>query len=94
MFFPSDHLLVYQDFRPCPTRLQENTWRTGGVLTGFFMSLLNKIFSIGFEYIYKQVGINFSALSRASTMVRFGRPWSDIRLFFQNSLQLFDKMAS
>ena len=34
-----DHHKVCQE-PPCPPRLQEQTWRTGGVLTGFLRSNL------------------------------------------------------
>ena len=37
----------------CPPRLQHDTWRTGKVLTGLFMSELNETFSIGSKYIFK-----------------------------------------
>ena len=37
------HLQVHQE-PPCPPRLQEETWRTGGVLTGFLLSNLHETF--------------------------------------------------
>ena len=37
------HLKVYQELS-CPPGLQEETWRTGGVLTGFLMSYLDETF--------------------------------------------------
>ena len=38
------HLQVHQEC-PCPPRLQEETWRTGGVLTWFLMSDLDETFT-------------------------------------------------
>ena len=38
------HLQVHQEC-PCPPRHQEETWRTGGVLTWFLMSDLDKTFT-------------------------------------------------
>ena len=36
-----DHLQVRQE-PPCPPKLQEETWRTGGILTGFLMLNLDE----------------------------------------------------
>merc|ERR1711973_452240 len=36
IFQPFQHHLQVSQEHPCPPRLQEETWRTGGVLTGFF----------------------------------------------------------
>ena len=36
IFQPFQHHLQVCQEHPCPPRLQEETWRTGGVLTGFF----------------------------------------------------------
>ena len=38
------HLKVHQEC-PCPPRLKEETWRTGGVLTWFLMSNLDETFT-------------------------------------------------
>ena len=38
-----DHHQVRQE-PPCPPRPQEETWRTGGVLTGFLMSNIHETF--------------------------------------------------
>ena len=43
-----------------PPRLQEDTWRTGGVLTGLFLSELIETFSVGLKYISKQLVLNSS----------------------------------
>ena len=38
------HLQVHLEC-PCPSRLREETWRTGGVLTSFLMSVLDETFT-------------------------------------------------
>ena len=49
------HLQVHQE-NPCPPRLQEETWMTGGVLTLFLMSDLDKTFTEGSDVCYLQSG--------------------------------------
>ena len=44
------HLQVHQE-PPCPPRLQEETWRTGGVLTGFLMLDLDETFTEASEVL-------------------------------------------
>ena len=39
------HQLQVHQEPPCPPRLQEETWRTGGVLTGFLMLDLDETFT-------------------------------------------------
>ena len=49
------HIPVHQEC-PCPPRLQEETWMTGGVLTLFLMSDLDKTFIEGSDVCYLQSG--------------------------------------
>ena len=53
------HLQVNQE-PPCPPRLQEGTWRTGRVLTGFLMLDLDEIFTATSEGWY----MSYDTISR------------------------------
>ena len=55
-----DHHQVHQE-PPCPPRLQEETWRTGGVLTGFLRSKINETFREA------SLGLGYSILSETIT---------------------------
>ena len=43
---------MYQE-PSCPPRLQDDTKRTGGILTGLALFELNEIFSVSLKYIYE-----------------------------------------
>ena len=50
--------IMYNHQEPaCPPKLQDDTRRTGGVLTGLYLSELNETFNIGFKYISKVIDI-------------------------------------
>merc|ERR1711973_2400 len=43
IFQPFQHHLQVSQEHPCPPRLLEETWRTGGVLTGFLSTYIFKL---------------------------------------------------
>ena len=58
------HLQVHQEC-PCPPRLQEETWRTGGVLTWFLMSDPDETFTD----TYDGCSLPFDTISRSARNV-------------------------
>ena len=56
------HMPYFMSRLPRHPSLQSYTWRIEVVLTWFSLSELNETFSIGSEYIFRLIGVNFNGL--------------------------------